>query len=406
MAFVCRSCGESNCKPVLDLGTVPLVDRLVHPDDLLEDEPLYSLSVALCGKCSLVQIVEAVPPDLLFCHEYPYYSSYSSSWLEHAQRHVNNLITTRGLNSDNLVVELASNDGYLLQYFHQAGIPVLGVDPAEGPASMAIERGIPTIVDFFDRDMAARLSSQGQSADIIVANNVLAHVADLNGFVASMSILLKPDGLITIEVPYLDDLVKKYEFDTIYHEHHCYFSVTSLDILFRRHELYINHIERLATHGGSIRLFVGKEDIQRESVNSLLNYEASRHVKSLSYFEDFLSEVKLKAEALKKLIDRLHHKGKKIAVYGAAAKGVILLGAAKIDHRQVICAMDNNPFKHGKLMPGSHIPIVSTNEISTVAPDYLILLPWNLKDEIVEQETAFREKGGKFIIPLPYLEII
>ncbi len=406
MAFACRSCDEPACKPVLNLGAVPLVDRLVSPDDLLEDEPLFSLSVVLCENCGLVQIIETVSPDLLFCSEYPYYSSYSNSWLEHARHHVNSLITTRSLNGDNLIVELASNDGYLLQYFLQAGIPVLGIDPAEGPASIAIERGIPTMVGFFDRDLAARLAGQGKLADIIVANNVLAHVADLNGFVASMSILLKPDGLITIEVPYLDDLVTKCAFDTIYHEHLCYFSVTALDTLFRRHNLYINHIERLTTHGGSIRLFVEKEDKQIESVDRLLNYEASIGIKCLSYFKDFLSEVKLKAEALKKLIDRLHVQGKKIAVYGAAAKGVILLGAAKIDNSQVICAMDSNHYKHGKLMPGSHIPIVSPKEISTIAPDYLLVLPWNLKDEIVEQESAFRAKGGKFIIPLPYLEII
>ncbi len=406
MAFTCRSCGEPASKPFLNLGNVPLVDRLVHPDELVKDEPKFPLSVVLCECCSLAQIVETVSPDLLFCNQYPYYSSCSSSWLEHAQCHVDDLIHTRKLGSNNLVVELASNDGYLLQYFCRAGIPVLGIDPAEGPASVAIDRGIPTLIEFFGPDLALRLADEGVLADVIIANNVLAHVADLNGFVSSMEVLLKPGGMISIEVPYLDDLVRKGSFDTIYHEHLCYFSVTALDSLFRRHNLYVNHIDRLDTHGGSIRLFVEKQDKQDESVERLLSHESSVGIKELYYFEEFLSGIESKVTELKNLVDRLCAEGKKIAIYGAAAKGVILLEVAKIDQSHIAFAVDSNPFKQGKLMPGSHIPIVSPQEISARAPDYLLVLSWNLKDEILVQESSFHAKGGRFIIPLPDLEII
>ena len=406
MPLACRSCGEPVSQPFLSLGDLPLVDRLISPCGPTQPEPKFPLDVVLCEQCGLVQITETVSPDLLFCDGYPYFSSYSRFWLEHAQKYAETLIHNRQLNSDDLVVEIASNDGYLLKYFHQAGIQTLGIDPAEGPASISIKRGIPTLKEFFCSSLASKLADTGQFADVIIANNVLAHVADLNGFVAGMATLLKPDGLITIEVPYLYDLVQKSAFDTIYHEHLCYFSVTALNNLFQRHHLYLNRIERLGSHGGSVRLFVEKKNLREETVDDLIHYELSVGMTELEYFSGLSSDIRLKTEALRELIDELCSSGKRIAAYGAAAKGVILLHVAKINNKQIMYVADRNPFKQGNLMPGCHIPIVSPQEILDRTPDYLLILPWNLKDEIIDQESVFRAQGGKFIIPLPHLQII
>ncbi|QKQ26305.1 class I SAM-dependent methyltransferase [Candidatus Reidiella endopervernicosa] len=405
MPVCCRSCGEPISSPFLRLGDLPLVDRLVDLDGSYDDEPRFPLELVLCEVCGLVQITETVEPERLFCDDYPYYSSYSSSWLDHAQHYAEAVIAEHKLNAESLVVELASNDGYLLRNFKQAGIPVLGIDPAEGPAAVANKQGIETRVEFFDTALAARMAEQGQSADLIVANNVLAHVADLNGFVAGMATLLKPTGVITIEVPYLDDLVQKCAFDTIYHEHFCYFSVTALNNLFTRHGLSLNRVDRLRSHGGSLRLYVEHMVQPDASVDGLLEREVQIGITRPDYFKSFTEQVSVKTSELKQLLKRLRGEGKKIAAYGAAAKGVIMLEVAGIGSELIDYVVDRNPNKQGKGMPGSHIPIYAPEHMDVQPVDCLLILPWNLRDEIVAQLDDFSASGGAFIVALPTLEL-
>jgi len=402
----CRSCRRQELLPVLNLGQMPLSDGLLTAEQLAAGEQRYPLEVAFCPNCSLVQILETVPPETLFCEDYPYYSSFSQALLEHSQENAVELIQQRNLGPESLVVELASNDGYLLKNFIARGIPVLGIDPAEGPAMIATSIGVPTLNAFFGKELAARLVHEGTRADVIIANNVLAHVADTNGFVEGIRVLLKEDGVAVVEVPYLRRLIERCEFDTIYHEHLCYFSMTSLDSLFRRHGLYINDVRELTIHGGSLRLYAESAENVGEAVRSILADEAAAGIDSYEYYKGFSAKVDALRQSMRKMLAGLKSSGKRIAAYGAAAKGAIMLNYIGVGTDTIDFVVDRNTHKQGKFMPGVHIPIHEPDRILKDMPDYVVILPWNFKDEILSQQALYREKGGKFIVPVPWPEVI
>ncbi len=402
----CRSCGGEDLRVFLSLGDMPLSDGLLAPEDLAREEPRFPLDVAFCADCALAQILETVPPEQLFGADYPYFSSYTDSLLRHSAANVAARIGECHLDGNSLVVELASNDGYLLQYYHAHGIPVLGIDPAPGPVAAARARGIETRQAFFGRELAAQLAAEGHRADVIHANNVLAHVADTNGFVAGIAALLKEDGVAVIEAPYVKELIDHGEFDTIYHEHLCYFSVTALTRLFQRHGLSLNRVEPLAIHGGSLRLFVGGRSQPDRSVAQHLQAERRAGVDRLDYYTGFSARVGRIRSGLIALLGRLKREGARIAGYGAAAKGTILLNFAGLGAGMLEFVADRNVHKQGRYIPGVRLPIVAPERILREQPDYLLILPWNFKEEIMEQQAEFRRRGGRFIVPVPQPVIV
>lgn len=397
----CRSCGKKDLKVFLDLGKTPLADRLLTKEQLAEDEPVFPLEVAFCTNCAMVQILETVPPEILFCDDYPYFSSFSDHLLKHNRDNALDVIERYKVGPESLVVELASNDGYLLKNYVEQGIPVLGIDPAEGPAKAAEEIGVPTMNTFFTLDLAKQLAGEGKRADVIHANNVLAHVADTNGFVAGIFELLTDEGVAVIESPYCKDLIDHLEFDTIYHEHLLYLTATGLDHLFRRHNLYLNDVRRTEIHGGSLRMYVQRVENVGDSVKDLLKLENDEGFNKLSYFENFSAKVEsFKADLLKMLTD-LKGQGKRIVAYGAPAKGSTMINYVGIGTDLIEYTVDRNVHKQGKFMPGKHIPIYSHEKILEDMPDYVLILPWNFTEEILSQQDAYRKAGGKFIVPIP-----
>lgn len=401
----CRICSGSNLKEVLSLGETPLANSLLKDPSEKAAEQRFPLKLVRCADCSLVQITETVSPEILFS-SYVYCSSFADTTLKSAESLVMKLLWKRKLSSKNLAAEIASNDGYLLQYYMREGINVLGIEPAQNIAAMARQKGINTVCDFFGKELASKLVAQGQQADVVHANNVLAHVADLNGLVAGLHEFLKPEGLAVIEVPYLKPMLDNTEFDTIYHEHLCYFSLTALDRLFSSHKLYINDVEQLEIHGGSLRLFIEKKEARNEAVKNLLEQERNDGVHDERYYASFSRNVEnLKAELLK-MLKSLRAEGKRVAVYGASAKGSTLMNYFGIDRQLVDYVVDRSTVKQGHYTPGTYLPIYGPDKLVSDKPDYVVLLTWNFADEILEQQAAYRNLGGKFIVPIPNLRVV
>lgn len=404
---VCRSCGSTPLHPVLSLGSTPLANSLLTESQLREPEPRYPLDLRLCRTCSLVQITETVPPDVLF-RDYLYFSSFSDTMLSHAERLATRLVTERCLDGTSLVAEAASNDGYLLAFYRALGIPVLGIEPARNIATVAEDRGIPTLAEFFDADLARRLVADGRRPDVFHGNNVLAHVADLNGFVEGIATVLADDGEAVIEVPYVKDMIDGCEFDTIYHEHLCYFSLTALDALFARHGLAISHVEQISVHGGSLRIFASRPGVRErsETVVALLRTEANWGVADTAPYDAFARRVTELGTELVGLLDDLKRSGARIAAYGAAAKGSTLLNVFGIGKATLDFVVDRSPIKVGRYMPGVHIPIDPPERLLEEMPEYLLVLAWNLADEIMIQQDEYRRRGGRFVIPVPTPKVV
>ncbi|MCC7363140.1 MAG: class I SAM-dependent methyltransferase [Dehalococcoidia bacterium] len=402
----CRACGSPGLRPFLSLGETPLADALVTGEALGREERRYPLEVAFCESCTLVQQLHDVPPQELFVDNYLYFSSFSNHVLAHSRAHALDLIERRRLGPRSLVVEIASNDGYLLRNFVEAGIPALGIDPAPGQADAAEAAGVPTVREFFGDELARRLVADGRCANVIIANNVLAHVPDLDGFVAGLRTLLAPGGLITVENPYVRDLVEHCEFDTIYHEHHCYFSCTAIDRLVRRHGLFLNDVEYFSDlHGGTLRWHIGDRPDPTDTVWRYLDDEA-RTLANFAYYQEFASEVETVRSELLTLLRQLRAEGRRVAAYGAAAKGSTLVNYAGIGPDLVEYVVDRNVHKVGKYMPGVHIPIRPVEALLEDPPDYVLLLAWNFKDEIVRQQDEYLRRGGRFIVPIPRPQVL
>jgi SAM-dependent methyltransferase len=404
----CRACGENGLQEVFHLGRLPLANALLQAGQLDLPEPSYPLNLLLCPRCSLVQIGETVPPQILYGN-YLYLSSFSTTFLEHSQRLAERLIAARRLGPQSQVIEVGSNDGYLLQFYARCGIPVLGIEPAANVARVAEEeRGIRTLCEFFSEDLARRLQGEGMRADVLHAHNVLAHQPELNGFVRGFKTLLSEEGVLVIEVPHVLQMIEHCEYDTIYHEHLCYFSLTALDRLFRRNELMIEDVERLNIHGGSLRVFAvhAGRGAPKPAVEELLTEEGRWGVARQETYKKFADRAGALRESLRESLSNLVKSGKRLAAYGAAAKGSTLLNYCAIGREWLEFVVDRSPHKHGLYMPGVHIPIYPTARLLEARPDYVLLLAWNFAQEIMAQQEEYRRRGGRFILPIPEVEIV
>jgi 2-polyprenyl-3-methyl-5-hydroxy-6-metoxy-1,4-benzoquinol methylase len=402
----CRFCGGP-LHDFVDLGMSPLCESFLAESQLNEMEPFYPLNVRVCGSCFLAQVEQYVAPEHIF-REYAYFSSYAQSWVEHARRYAAMAVERFALGHGSRVVELASNDGYLLQFFLGRGFDVLGIDPAENVAKAAEAKGIATLTRFFGRALADELVTEGRSADLVIGNNVLAQVPDINDFVGGIAVLLKPGGHVTLEFPHLLKLIEQNQFDTIYHEHFSYFSLMTAQRILAAHGLRIFDVEELWTHGGSLRLFACREDAPDETSPRVAELVARERAAGLSELPAYASFAERVRETKRKLLDFLiaaRRGGKRIAGYGAPGKGNTLLNYCGVRTDFLDYTVDRNPYKHGKFLPGTHIPVLPPGRIAETRPDYLLILPWNFKDEIMEQMAFIRGWGGKFIVPIPELSI-
>lgn len=401
--FSCRSCGSSSGREVLDLGVQPLANNLLtSPSQEAGGEPRFPLIVDVCESCFLMQLRELVSPVRLFS-EYLYFSSFSDTMLKHAREAVEQHTADYALGARSLVVEIASNDGYLLQYFQQRGVPSLGIEPAVNIAKVAQEKGIDTRVEFFSKALAEQLVAEGKQADLILGNNVFAHVPVINDFVAGIAILLKPDGVAALEFPWGHDMVRHLEFDTIYHEHVYYFNAVALVPLFRRHGLEIFRIEKLPIHGGSLRIHASKTGRRavESSVHAIVQEETSEGATTMAYYANFFRAVVALKKSLMELLADLISKGHSIAAYGASAKGTTLINYCGIGREMLSFIVDRSTYKQGKFSPGMHLPILAPEALLEKRPDYTLLLTWNFADEILAQQQEYRDAGGRFIIPVP-----
>ena len=403
----CRFCGTELRHTFADLGTTPLCESYLPPTALNEMEPFYPLHAFVCEKCFLVQLDDYVGPEHIFT-EYAYFSSYADSWLQHARQYVSLMQDDRGITSDSFVMELASNDGYLLQYFVEDGIPCIGIEPAANVAKVAIDKGVPTRIEFFNEETARSLAAEGLMADLVLGNNVLAQVPNLNSFVRGMKIVLKDDGFITMEFPHLMRLMDENQFDTIYHEHFGYFSLLATRNIFEAHGLRLFDVEELTTHGGSVRIYACHDHDERPAsarLKALIDMELSRGFDRLETYQGFAEQVK---ETKRKLLDFLietRRAGKTIVGYGAPGKGNTLLNYCGIGTDFIDYTVDRNPYKQGMFLPGSRIPIYEPDRIRETQPDYVLILPWNFKDEIMEQMKDIRSWGGRFVVPIPETKV-
>ena len=405
--FQCRSCSSPQGALLLDLGLQPLANNLLRPEDLGKPEPKFPLRLAVCQSCWLLQITDLVPPVDLFS-EYLYFSSFSDALLRHSQEAVAQHIADFGLDRHSHVVEIASNDGYLLKNFVHAGIPCLGIEPAANIAKVAREQGIETLVEFFGHAIAQKLAGAGRRADLIIGNNVFAHAPYTNDFVAGLKALLKPAGRVALEFPYAGDMIEQTEFDTIYHEHVFYFTVTALQPLFERHGLQLFRVQRLPIHGGSLRLFACHQGAYpvEASLTGLLAEEKQKGVDSLGYYQNFAGQVLAIKRDLCAMLAELKQKGQRVAAYGASAKGSTLLNFFGVGADMLDFVVDRSTHKQGRLTPGTHIPIVGPEELLRRRPEYTLLLTWNFAEEILAQQKAYRDAGGRFIVPIPRVRIV
>jgi SAM-dependent methyltransferase len=409
LELCCRSCDAPLQHTFVDLGTTPLANSYLQPTDLVRSEAFFPLKAFVCDQCWLVQLPVVQSAAEIF-GDYAYFSSYSDSWLQHARTYAERMIGALGLDVGHLVIELASNDGYLLQFFHGRGIPVLGVEPAGNVAEAAERAGIPTLVRFFGAAVARDLVARGQRADLLVANNVLAHVPALNDFVEGIRLVLGPRGLATLEFPHLLRLVEGNQFDTIYHEHFSYFSLLAVSRVFARHGLAVVDVEELTTHGGSLRLHVRHAEDRShppsERVERLRAVERRAGIESLDYYRAFDERVKETKRELLDFLIGVKRKGHSVVGYGAPAKGNTLLNYCGVRADFIDYTVDRSPHKQGRFLPGTRIPICSPERIRETRPDYVLILPWNLRDEIVEQMAYVREWGGRFVVPVPRVEVL
>ena len=406
--LICRSCGTALNHVFVDLGMSPLSNAYLQESQLLEPETFFPLKVFVCHHCLLVQLPEFEPPERIFV-DYAYFSSVSESWLRHCEAYADAMRERLSLGPESLVMEVASNDGYLLQYFQRAGIPVLGVEPAANVAEAAVAAGIPTVVRFFGVETAAELVEEGRRADLLIGNNVLAHVPDVNDFVEGLRRVLKPSGVLTLEFPHLARLMRERQFDTIYHEHFSYLSFAVVNRILAEHGLTVFDVEELPTHGGSLRVFAGLSESAPgilPGVPALLHREAAEGFTRLEHYLGFEAEVaKVKRDLLSFLINSREN-GLTVVGYGAAAKGNTLLNYCGIRTDLLEYVADLSPHKQGRFLPGTHIPIVAPERIRATKPDFVLILPWNLRAEIMEQMSFIREWGGRFVVPIPRLEIL
>jgi len=405
---ICRSCGTPLHHTFVDLGMSPLCESYVSPEQLNAMEPFYPLHVYVCENCFLVQLDEYVSPENIFT-EYAYFSSYSDTWLDHAKTYVAMISERLGLNPESRVMEVASNDGYLLQYFVERNIPVLGIEPAANVARVAQGKGVPTLIEFFGQETARTIVENQGQADLIISNNVLAQVPDLNDFVAGMRTVLKPKGVITVEFPHLQRLIEENQFDTIYHEHFSYFSLLAAEKVFARQGLKIFDVEELKTHGGSLRLFAGHEEDASKSATprlaKLRERERALGFTNLATYFTFADGVKETKRKLLEFLIAVKRAGKSVAGYGAPGKGNTLLNYCGVRTDFIDFTVDRNPYKQGKFLPGTHIPIFPPGKIDEIRPDYLFILPWNFKEEIMDQMARIRKWGGKFVVPIPQVTV-